>query len=276
MKLKYQLPDLYQNLLPRVILNADLTETKATCQDCAMAPLKRGVRARITYEPHLKCCTYEPFLPNYLVGSVLLQAQRFPQGVAALRRKISTREYALPLGTAPRVSFQVEFNARKEGEFGNREDWLCPYYQTQTQNCGIWKYRGAVCTSFFCKSDYGSKGLGFWEKLSNYLSYVEMALAEECLVELDFSPRQISEQLQYLNRQEASVQELLSPSLAPKNWKSLWNGYDSDIEVFYKKCAQKVQAWDRARLKEAIGEAGAEIETQLKKSLSRLDEGGRV
>jgi hypothetical protein len=272
LKLQHQLPEFYRALLPREILSAEVRETKATCDSCAMTREKRGARARVTYQGHLKCCTYEPFLPNFLVGAVLSHADRFPVGVAAMRAKIEKREFALPIGLVPRLSLQVEFNNRRSGEFGQREDWLCPYYQKDSNNCGIWKYRGSVCTAFFCQSDFGAKGLRFWSRFSNYLGYVEMALAEEALVELDFSPRQISSQLEYLNRKDASASERLD-SLSAKDWRQIWNGYDSGVEEFYKKCYEKVKSWDRARFEEALGETGAQQERRVKAQLLRLQKG---
>lgn len=233
---------------------------------------KRGPRAKITYQGNLKCCTFEPFVPNFFVGLLLEEESRFPEAVSVIRRKIASREYALPIGLVPRLGFQVEFNSRGEGEFGNREDWLCPYYRRETESCGIWKYRGSVCTTFYCRSDAGPAGLRFWEKLSGYLSYAEMTLLEEALVNLDFSPRQISACLDYVNRREASAREIGNPSLPLAKWKELWNGYDSEIESFYRKCAREVRAFDRERFREALGEWGAGEEAKTLQALRKMKE----
>lgn len=269
MKLKHQVPRLYESLLPRDILAFDPQETKATCESCIMAkPRNRG---EIYYEAHLKCCTYFPFLPNYVVGAILSQESLVaPSAVQSLRRKIERREYSLPLGLVAPPKYQVPFNHRGKNEFGRREDWLCPYFNHEQQNCGIWRHRGAVCTSFYCKSSYGAQGIHFWEGVSNYLTYVEMALMEEALVMLDFSPRQISDLLNYLNRFEATKTELKTSCLSEKKARDLWNGYYQDQEGFFKKSFQIVSELDRKSFHELLGDTGQQLEENLRKAFEKI------
>lgn len=269
MKIKYQVPRLYESLLPKDLLLMEPQETKATCDHCIMA--KPQNRREIFYEPDLKCCTYYPFLPNYVVGAILSEKSlASPAALASIRQKISNREYSLPLGLVAPPSYQVPFNHRKKNEFGQREDWLCPYFDREKQNCGIWRQRGAVCTSFYCKSSYGAKGLRYWDELSNYLTYVEMALMEEALVMLDFSPRQISDLLNYLNRQEATASELKSPRLPEKKARELWNGYYDDQEGFFKKSFQIVEELNRKSFRELLGETGQQLEDRLRKAFEKI------
>lgn len=269
MKLKYQVPRLYEGLLPKDILSFEVKETLATCETCLMAKPRR--KKTPFYEPDLKCCTYYPFLPNFVVGAILSDESRSaPGAVAAIREKIKTRHYSLPLGLVAPPNYQVPFNHRKQNEFGRRPDWLCPYFQPEQQNCGIWRHRGAVCTSFYCQSSFGKKGLRYWDQISNYLTYVEMALMEEALVMLDFSPRQISDLLSYLNRQEASAAEMRSPRLPEKKARDLWNGYFEDQEGFFKKSFQIVGELDRRAFKELLGETGQQLEDHLRKAFTEL------
>lgn len=272
MKFRHQIPSLYHSLFPSELLQEDLNETKANCANCSMTRENRGDRARITYERHLKCCTFEPVIPNYFVGAILESESQFPDAAASIRERIRRREYALPIGLVPTVRFQVELNNRQKNEFGNREDWLCPYYQKKTQNCGIWKFRGAVCTTFFCQSDAGASGETFWKGLGSYLNYVEMALLEEVLVLLDFSPRQMSEMLGFINRHQASQVELDSDSLSPATFRRIWNGYDSDIEGFYKLCYRKALEFNRNGFEEMLGETGLKIEAKVLKQMRKRRE----
>jgi len=273
MKLKHQVPRIYQDLLPRDIMSFEAVEAKATCDSCIMAKPKN--RGEIFYEPDLKCCTYYPFLPNYVVGAILSgedtsKTLAAPSALQSIRDKIETRQYSLPLGLVAPPSYQVPFNHRGKNEFGRREDWLCPYFNHQDQNCGIWRYRGAVCTSFYCKSSYGQKGIQFWDQISNYLTYVEMALMEESLVMLDFSPRQISDLLGYLNRQEATKLEMKSAVMPEKKARKLWNGYFDDQEGFFKKSFQIVAELDRKAFKELLGETGQQLEGRLRKAFDKI------
>lgn len=257
MKLGYQFPDFYKKFFPKDLWEAKLNETKATCDSCNWKE----------YRPELKCCTYEPFVPNYLIGASLQSEATSPSAREKILKKIELREYSLPIGMVASPRFQVRFNQREANEFGQREDWLCPYFNREKQNCGIWKNRGAVCTTYYCQSSYGVMGEEFWKQLSDYMTYVEMALMEEALVQLDFSPRQISDCLVYLNRQEATASELKSDSLDEKKAKKLWNGYYDDQVGFFIKCSDIVQSMTFDTFKEAMGELGEEIEENCLESL---------
>lgn len=255
MKLSDQLPPVLARLLPSAIMELNPIETKATCSACAMAPNK--TRRKYPYRADLKCCTFHPWIPNYAVGELLgSQSETTAHGREVLRKKIRRREYALPLGVVPSVRYQVEFNGRQAGEFGQREDWLCPYYVKSSQSCGLWRWRGSVCTGYHCVSDYGRPGLGFWGRLEGYLAYAEMALMEECLVNLDFSPRQISDLLGYLNRSEGTARELRSWVLPEQVARRLWNGYADDQEGFYLRCAEIARGLTPAGFYEFMGERG--------------------
>lgn len=272
MKLKYQLPRVYESLLPKDILSMEPAETKATCDKCNMARPRN--KREIFYEAHLKCCTFHPFLPNYVVGAILSEPHlAAPSAVATIHRKIAQNEYSLPLGLVAPANYQIPFNARKENEFGRREDWLCPYFNREQQNCGIWRNRGAVCTTFYCHSSFGAKGLRFWGELSNYITYVEMALMEEALVMLDFSPRQISDLLEYLNIESATKIQMKSARLPEKKGRELWNGYYDDPAGFFKKCFQVVKDLDRKSFQELLSEPGERLEAQLRMSFGRINAG---
>lgn len=259
MKIKYQVPTIYEKLLPNDILQIDLIETKATCNSCPV------------YAADLKCCTFHPYLPNFTIGALLSQPDLGSEvAISVIRSKIKNREYSLPLGLVAPPSYQITFNQRKKNEFGWRKDWLCPYFDPVHNNCGIWRWRGAVCTGFFCKSSFGAKGLRFWDELSNYLTYVEMALMEEALVMLDFSPRQVADLLGYLNRQVATKSELKSSRMSEKKARALWNGYYDNQEEFFKKTFQIVSGLDRKSYRELIGEPGQHLEKNLRKVFEKI------
>jgi hypothetical protein len=258
--LKYSLPDLYHKLLPAELLQFQINETKATCDQCNWK----------AYKPDLKCCTFEPYLPNYLVGAIFESNSTSAAARNEMQNKIAKRTGSLPIGMTAPISYQVEFNKRKPKDFGNREDWLCPYFNRELQNCGIWKYRGAVCTTYYCQSNFGKKGLEFWEQLNDYLTYVEMALMEEILVHLDFSPRQISDCLVYLNRKEATKAEMSTTSIDLATSKKLWNGYFNEQEEFFRKTFHMAKDFDRKRFQEALGEIGHEIQEKLLEKVIKL------
>lgn len=262
-----QIPEFYSQYFPRSLLQAEVNEKLATCENCLMA---RELQDSISYKANLKCCTFHPFQPNYLMGGLLKSGTADFRALESIERKVQSREYVLPIGIVAPVPHQLEFQARTRHEFGNREDWLCPYYNQVDQNCGIWKFRGAVCSTFFCRSSYGKAGSNFWERFSDYLTYVEMALMEEALVMLDFSPRQISDNIDYLNRFEANSSERVQKELPEKLARKIWNGYFDDQLGFYKKCYEIVANMTKTQFKEAMGEQGQVIEKDLMKGLRAL------
>jgi hypothetical protein len=133
-----------------------------------------------------------------------------------MEQKISNREFALPIGLVAPFDYQFQFLNKEDEQFGNEASLLCPYFSTQDNQCSVWEYRGVVCTSFYCRSEHGQAGQKFWAVLSDYLSYVEMSLAEECLIQLDFSPRDLSDQLFYLNKREFEPDEVQQKYLDEK------------------------------------------------------------
>ncbi len=265
MKLKYLWPNLYHNFFSRELLEFDIIEQKATCDNCAKAPAK--YKKSDFYESHLKCCTFQPYIPNYAIGAILQESGgRYQKAQSSLRDKISRREFLLPVGMVAPIPYQTEFVENKEKIFGRDKDYLCSFYDSELNQCGAWQYRGAVCTSFYCFSSYGAKGIRFWNEVSDFQTYVEMALMEDALVHLGYSPRQLSESLRYIKwdpEEDASAALKKSWSLSPKLFKSLWSDHHEDIEGFYQKCYTHVLSFSRKNYEEAMGEFGLKLEKKL-------------
>lgn len=266
-----QVPDLYQRLvgfLDPDLMRSQIVETLATCDSCAMSREHRGPRAKITYEPDLKCCTFDPWVPNFMVGAMLEDPSLSAAGLQAVREKMNSIEECSPLGLRASTKFQRRFLRKDEHEFGNREDWLCPYYDRVQQNCGVWKYRGNVCVSFFCKSNSGARGLAFWSSLGDLLHLIELSVMEECLVQLDFSPRQLSELLPLIDRQTHLERRAL-PAITPQESRRMWNHYDDPAE-FFRKCHRIAQGLTKKDLREILGESGERVLAQVHQRQAKL------
>ncbi len=256
MSLKKSLPGVYEKFINPEILNIEITETKATCDNCLRS---RDGRFEYLYKPELKCCTFFPFLPNYAVGGII---HKKLSGANVVKHKILKNEFAIPIGLYPTLKYQYDFQTKAVTDFGNKKNLLCPYYDTINSNCSIWEFRGTVCTTFFCRSDYGKKGIQFWDNLNEYLSYVEMALAEECLVMMDFSPRDVSDQLTFMNQKEFTLKQETQKSLSEKDMKMFWNGYKSP-EDFYLMCYSMAMGLTKKQFSEIIGERGKTLEKNV-------------
>ena len=245
----------------------NIEEKKATCEQCIEAPKK--------YDAHLKCCTFWPFLPNFTVGYILKQKGKSYQNAQTILKKlIKEKSFVLPMGVVAPPWYQKEFLQNKDKIFGRSEKMLCPYYQTNTQSCGIWRFRGSVCTSFYCKSSFSQKGKSFWRSLEDYLSYLEMALAEEVLVYHDYSPRELSEQLDFLNINPD--QKTIKALLAKKNLpvplaRQLWKHYWEKEEEFYIKAAEFVDELPLKQIKEIQGTLGADLLQKLLHARDKIE-----
>lgn len=243
----------------------NVSETKATCHDCLCSKLERGNLP--FYQKHLKCCTFHPFLPNYEVGAILSSNIVSESIKALIREKIRLREYALPMGIFVPVAYQVKFNNRKPEDFGQREEFLCPYYDRKNQNCGIWHHRGSVCTSYFCASDRGEAGLQFWEMLGDYLHICEMVMAQDCVVSMGLPPECIDGQLEYINCATGTPEELASHSMSEPVFKSHWADWGDDIEEFYLSCSRYRQSVGTEELAALLYDEIHEIENELRAHL---------
>lgn len=262
----------YQKWLPRDVRALDVSEPFVDCDNCRMTPERRGPRAQQTYQEHLKCCTFEPFLPNFHVGALLEDPVYEKRISDVIRAKWAAKDVILPLGLVASIDYQREFGARERADFGNREDLLCPYFDRAKLRCGIWLYRGAVCTSFYCTSQYGPAGKRFWKSLGEYLSIVDMFAAEEIIADMGFSPRQISDQLAWLKIEDQEQKKLKN---AAKEIEALWPPDLRDPFTFYRECYRMALTLTPERMQESMGELGAKKLAQLRKG-KKLDDTPRT
>ncbi|MCX7978130.1 MAG: hypothetical protein N2578_03925 [Bdellovibrionaceae bacterium] len=258
MTLSQQVPEFFSRLWPKALLEIEFTETKATCSNCRRAgPLYRG---KYPYRSDLKCCTFHPIIPNYMVGSLLVENKT---GASIIRQRILLRDHVLPLGVIPPVRYQLKFNNRAKSDFGQKEELLCPFFDKTQYTCGIWLHRGSVCMSYYCISDYGPAGIRFWASLRRWMSYCEGVLAEECLVQGGWSPREISSMMSWINlrrNQDLPHKEKFIPT---EQWKKIWDHYAAHEENFFIKSFHFVCSLDRRKFLNIVGETGKCLEQEV-------------
>jgi len=248
-----------------------LTETKATCENCLCSKPNRGTLP--FYQKDLKCCTFHPFLPNYAVGALLDNSHPPTNIKAILHSKINSCEYALPLGIFAPLNYQIQFNNRNENDFGNKLDFLCPYFDDKNKNCGIWLHRGSICTSYYCISDHGESGLKQWELIGEYLHLCEMVLSQDALVSMGLPPEMIEHQLEYINCSSGTEEETNSSSmnkaLFNEYWKD-WLDHDS-ISNFYISSSKYISTLTVEQLNLLLQEETQHLEHELKSSFIQSD-----
>src|SRR4051812_33316367 len=186
--IKDAFPTLYRPLLPVLFDREVPVEEKATCRNCAMCP---GGSAQIVepadgqshlFRPDTKCCTYEPKLPNYLIGALLSDdSPELAEGRRRMEARIDGGVGVTPQWLKPPARYALLYqNARNA--FGRAASLRCSFYLEG--GCSIWPYREAVCSTFFCKHVAGLDGRKLWMSAKTYLSILEIQLARYTLLQL--------------------------------------------------------------------------------------------
>ncbi len=193
-----QLPSLYHGWIESLLGGPIPAETAATCSQCAMADAPDGRRAQnsshsppsaVHFDVRVKCCSYVPPLPNFLVGRILLDSDpQMAAGRASVRARLAVRRDATPLGLQTPAAYAVLYDKAGVEAFGKSLQLLCPHFQAETGGCGIWRHRQSVCTTWYCKADRGEVGARFWKALLDVLRVVERALAVHCVRTLATGP----------------------------------------------------------------------------------------
>lgn len=275
MTLKTMLPPLYQQLLSPRILNLKIQETTANCARCVMQEAQGRKKTSAVfrsqtaiYQPDLKCCTYHPFFPNYIVGAVLAdRAVKNQSGRTVMERRIQDRQELLPLGVPAPRAYQLSFLKPKQ-KFGQKKSLLCPYFNREQNQCGFWIFRGSVCTSFFCASDF-PQGLEFWDELVKYLGLVEMTVAEMVLEKMNKSAQESLLGFDLIDIKKWPVRQRSVLSLREQKklkktefWKPL-----SSPREFYLECYRAAQGLSRSEIEESVGQV---LKTQEKIVLEKF------
>ena len=182
------LPPLYDRWIQELLQAPIPEETGATCLDCAMCVTKDVQRTEsdVLFNVRTKCCTYFPDIPNFLTGKILLDKDpSFSAGRARFVAQMLTFTIPTPLGIFPPPEESARYDPWMQS-FGQGVDLRCPYYMEREGGlCGIWKYRNAKCSTWFCKHIRGRTGLEFWRSLNNLIRHTEQKLSIWCIHQLE-------------------------------------------------------------------------------------------
>lgn len=183
------LPPLYAAWMNELFAGPIPHETEATCDDCAMVPSPGDApdAASRAFDPSVKCCTFLPRLPNFLVGRILLdRTEGGRPGRATVEARLAARQGVTPLGLGVPEEYSDRYrHAGDHDGFGRTPSLRCAHYLENGQ-CGVWRHRASVCSTWFCKHVRGAVGHDFWvQALQPLLLSVEHALARWCVLELD-------------------------------------------------------------------------------------------
>lgn len=247
--IRASLPPIYADLLSPIFDAPKVEETRATCDACQMCDRggSKNEANAVYFHPDTKCCTFFPSLPNYLVGGILSDpGSEIEEGRRRLRERIASRVGTLPQRVAPSKRWSVLYAAAMESSFGRSTLLKCPYLAGDGR-CTIWRYREAVCFSFFCKYDLGAYGSEFWNELKAYLGIVEKNL---CV----WAAKQVWPEVKdfrHANSMTLSLEELEERPDDAK-YAEAWGPWQGREEEFFLACHERVKAMTREQFAQVV------------------------
>ena len=183
------LPPLYARWVDELLRQPLPLETLATCHDCVMCKPPGPARPAPgpQFKPSLKCCTYLPTLPNFLVGAVLADSSPdAAEGRATMERRVAAGVAVTPAGVTMTPVYKLLYQGGKLSGFGRATALKCPHYiDREGGQCGIWRHRNSVCSTYFCTWERGVMGQRFWQEMVALLQSVEFSLGDWCVQQLD-------------------------------------------------------------------------------------------
>lgn len=210
--------------------------------------------------PHLKCCTYFPFVPNFGLGAMLLDDS------PALRVRLKTAEaqgVLLPMGLSASSERQVLSESFGLQGFGQQSELLCPFFDTAKLGCSVWQKRPGVCTTYFCKSDDGQPGLEMWKGVETYLNEFEWKLAGAVFERLGFTEDDMEMCKATMSIDEAGEEREYFARAAWRDW------FDRKEELFVKS-HETALTFGASEIDALLGQVTLELEADLRlKSFQR-------
>lgn len=242
MRHSYLFPEFYSSWLSQRLPIAP-RESLATCENCAMVNPSGITRDLGPFFGHLKCCTYFPYLPNFTLGA--LGEEQYQ----------AAKKYGvfLPVGLYESLQAQGIRNSFGHQGFGREEKLLCPFFSKSQNSCSIWAQRPGVCTTYFCKSDYGQMGLEFWSKVEKYLNHFEWKMATELMTRMGLNENEI-----------AYCQAVVSPETEEDE-------RDYFIQAAWGKWFSKQREFYQESYKEALGITSSDLDKILDPQFLELE-----
>jgi Fe-S-cluster containining protein len=194
------------------------------------------------FRPDTKCCTYHPRLPNYLVGAILSDEDAaMAEGRRRIQEKIARGVAVNPQWIKAPTRYNILYSNSKQ-VFGRAQALRCPYYEANGGLCTIWRYREAVCSTYFCKYVAGADGRKFWMTLKTWLTLAEIQLSRYALLQL--LPDYVLLGKDKADNQSGplTVEDLDDQRLPEKDYSELWHPWVGREEEFYRRSYELVRA----------------------------------
>jgi len=253
-----RLPPLYHGKLAGIFGEDYPVERFATCATC--------VSCQSAQSPYLstKCCTYQPSLPNFLVGGVLADTS-VAAGRARLETLIAAADGVTPYGVlkpAARPSMPPPIASGPIPTRAEAEAMRCTFFDQGT--CTIWAYREHLCSTFFCYSVGGHTGRAFWRLVDDYLMLAERELCLYALAELGWPAEALVITDPLIDRQPAAG------STPAERRARLWGEWMGREVELYLECYRIVGGLSQDATRTILGWKGERLERALETTLPRF------
>jgi hypothetical protein len=167
------LPDAYSVLFPALQRLDPPDESRTTCHACPQAQIPGGPEdPDRRYLHDVRCCTYQPRLPNYLAGRALRRG-----GVGADRIRARIRREPEGVGVFGIHGTRAQAERYSAGTFGRDRELTCPFWVPGPLSCSIWRDRNSVCRTWHCRTTDGARSLAYWDTVRDALQVLELRLA---------------------------------------------------------------------------------------------------
>jgi hypothetical protein len=267
------LPYVYGKWVGQLLEDSIPQELAATCDSCAMCfhEEDKPVRQGFYFNPAIKCCTYCPELPNFLVGAILSnEAGDNASGRVSVTRRLTAGVGVTPLGVFPSPSFTLLYR-NSPAAFGRSQSLSCPYYETQTGRCGIWQYRAPPCATWFCKHNRGAVGRNFWRELNLLLMDIQQSVAVWCMARLDVDIEAMHTVLNEFQTSDTEFNissDILDGAAEESRQRSVWGSWYGRQQEYYQRCARLVESLEWQNIQEVCGPE-VQVRAQIVKVLHR-------
>lgn len=226
----HRFPSLWQYMLPEEFSYLHVPkERKVNCENCNKVHTGG-------YSPTIKCCTYFPQIPNFMLG-LALKDDACRESVL----EIIEAGWVLPEGTIqPPIGVQLFADEYVKDRFGSSVLLRCPFLDKEHHNCRVYAYRSAVCASFFCENEHGDPGDNYWEALQEFVRQAEIALYQWAMTEAGIDSVLYNQRLDSLADKLPSLHKEDNGSWAKWVREYLFGDFFGKEVVFLEKCAQLV------------------------------------
>jgi hypothetical protein len=206
------------------------------CKPSSAAPSEEA-----RFHPDVKCCTFMPHLPNYVVGQIVRDdTPDGREGRATVSARIDAGLGVTPFGLDATPMYALLYAHKKTHTFGTSRALRCPHYIERAGGlCGIWRYRNSVCSTYYCQFVRGAVGRAFWSRLRQLLAEVEYGLERWCVEQLEVDTATVGELVRLDNGSGSGGLQLSADDIEgrpdradyARKWGATWRGREREFYV---------------------------------------------